>query len=481
LEYQERLSRLHPTRFLQNKSNSTGASNKIQISHATAQLIIAADKGHWVKRREDAVEAKGKGWLETYWLVPKPKKGASVASGHSRSSDDPTASDLDESLDENAKKHDRLVDWTCELLLAHINKIVARRQALGLPQKPAPVVYTPPEGKTCLDEVTDVIVLPKFDAKAAALGEEHIVDIDSTVSEQLREYVAIIAAAYRDNPFHNFEHACHVTMSVDKFVKRIVSPDLDVNNKYFDSDLHTYTHGINSDPLTLLAIVFSALIHDVDHRGVSNTQLMAEEGHMASLYKNKSVAEQNSLDIAWNVLMSAQFDDLRACIFATESELRRFRQLIVNVVLATDIFDKELNDLRKSRWDRAFSEQSNSNEGDKDLRATIVIEHIIQASDVSHTMQHWHIYRKWNERLFSEMYQAFKAGRMGVDPSTFWYKGELGFFDNYIIPLAKKLKDCNVFGVSSDECLNYAMQNRAEWESRGEQVLADMMEKYSTV
>jgi hypothetical protein len=34
-------------------------------------------------------------------------------------------------------------------------------------------------------------------------------------------------------------------------------------------------------------------------------------------------------------------------------------------------------------------------------------------------MQHWHVYRKWNERLFSEMYSAFKAGRMDVDPTTF--------------------------------------------------------------
>ena len=52
---------------------------------------------------------------------------------------------------------------------------------------------------------------------------------------------------------------------------------------------------------------------------------------------------------------------------------------------------------------------------------------------------------------------------MAKDPSEFWYNGEIGFFDNYIIPLAKKLKDCNVFGVSSDECLNYALQNRNEW------------------
>jgi len=40
------------------------------------------------------------------------------------------------------------------------------------------------------------------------------------------------------------------------------------------------------------------------------------------------------------------------------------------------------------------------------------------------------------------------------------YKGEIGFFDFYIIPLAKKLKECGVFGVSSDEYLNYATKNR---------------------
>ena len=57
-----------------------------------------------------------------------------------------------------------------------------------------------------------------------------------------------------------------------------------------------------------------------------------------------------------------------------------------------------------------------------------------------------------------------------------WYKGELGFFDFYIIPLAKKLKKCGVFGVSSDEYLNYAMNNRQEWEARGQEVVAEMIE-----
>ena len=204
-------------------------------------------------------------------------------------------------------------------------------------------------------------------------------------------------------------------------------------------------------------------------------QLIEEQKEMADKYRNKSVAEQNSLDLSWELLMAEDFVNLRNCLFTTEAELMRFRQVLVNVVLATDIFDQELSALRKARWNKAFSSECLSHEEDNDLRATIVIEHIIQASDVSHTMQHWHIYRKWNRCLFQEMHVAYKHGRLGKNPAEFWYQGEIGFFDNYIIPLAKKLKDCNVFGVSSDECLNYALQNRGEWAERGEQIVSEMV------
>jgi hypothetical protein len=47
-----------------------------------------------------------------------------------------------------------------------------------------------------------------------------------------------------------------------------------------------------------------------------------------------------------------------------------------------------------------------------------------------------------------------------------------------VIPLAKKLKDCGVFGVSSDEYLNYAQKNRAEWELRGQEIVSTLVDKY---
>jgi 3'5'-cyclic nucleotide phosphodiesterase len=280
--------------------------------------------------------------------------------------------------------------------------------------------------------------------------------------------------------FHNFEHASHVTMSVSKLLSRIVAPDIEAETGDLAANLHDHTYGITSDPLTQFAVVISALVHDVDHVGIPNFMLMKENPSLASKYDNKSIAEQNSVEIAWETLMEPQYTDLRMCIYADANGLNRFRQLVANTVLATDIFDKDLSELRKRRWEMAFSTsaQASNTPDDVNRKATIVIEHLIQASDVAHTMQHWHIYQKWNERLYAEMLHAYKLGRWDRDPTPGWYEGELGFFDNYVIPLAKKLKDCGVFGVSSDEYLNYAMENRREWSCKGEDVVRKMALKY---
>ena len=135
-------------------------------------------------------------------------------------------------------------------------------------------------------------------------------------------------------------------MSVNKLLMRIVAPDValeQLGEAAHDRDelasrIYEFTHGINSDPLGIFAIVFSAVIHDIDHRGVSNPQLIKEEHEMAERYHNKSVAEQHSFHMAWDLLMSEQFADLRACLFRSKEDLLRFRQIIINVVMATDIF-----------------------------------------------------------------------------------------------------------------------------------------------
>jgi predicted glycosyltransferase len=53
---------------------------------------------------------------------------------------------------------------------------------------------------------------------------------------------------YRNNPFHNFEHASHVTMSVSKLLSRIVAPGSLDEKELKDADnvqntLHDFTYG----------------------------------------------------------------------------------------------------------------------------------------------------------------------------------------------------------------------------------------------
>jgi 3'5'-cyclic nucleotide phosphodiesterase len=232
-------------------------------------------------------------------------------------------------------------------------------------------------------------------------------------------------------------------MSVSKLLSRIVAPDEvlhgDEDQDMIASSLHDHTYGITSDPLTQFSVVLAALVHDCDHSGVSNFQLIKEDAKIASVFKNKSVAEQNSIVLAWDRLMESRFTALRNCIYADPEEMKRFRQLMVNTVLATDIFDKELSALRKARWETAFRPIGDLNDQDKNTpssreddvnrKATVVIEHLIQASDVAHTMQHWHIYQKWNERLFAEMTFAYQNGRMDKNPADGWYHGELWYVE----------------------------------------------------
>jgi hypothetical protein len=486
------------------RMETTGERNKIHISGETADLLTEANKENWFQLRDDVVVAKGKGALQTFWLTPKHESRPKDHSSNPEGGEVTTTLDQNEVESEGkalmakrtaaGMKVQRLIDWNSELLLQLLKKIVARRNVTNM-KSASPLLAARIEALemqignagTVLEEVCEIITLPRFDAKVAKdEANSKTIELGENVQLQLRDFVSVLSSMYRDNPFHCFEHASHVTMSVSKLLSRIAAPDAVTpsSTKHGEEDnfawaLHDHTYGITSDPLTQFAVVMAALIHDVDHRGVPNSILCKEDPNLAAVYREKSVAEQNSVDLAWNALMDPTFADLRRCIYGDESEMKRFRQLLVNSVMATDIFDKELGILRKKRWDKAFQEGPEEGSQMKDInrKATIVIEHLIQASDVSHTMQHWHVYQKWNARLFQEMYSAFLHGRSDTDPSEGWYRGEIGFFDNYIIPLAMKLKECGVFGVSSDEYLSYATENRREWEARGHAVVTALAEK----
>jgi hypothetical protein len=466
---------------------SNGVQGRIQVSQDTANLLIAAGKEHWLKEREIKITAKGKGELQTYFLqMDSGARSCQSSTGTTASTGDVSMDDLAEHDPSEAwARRNRVAEWTVEVMAIQLRNIVMFRKTHDIQpdskETMAELERTSlsqkPDNTTVISEVAACIKLPDYSAnkKNSSKSDASEIVLDADVKEELSSFVKTIAALYNDNPFHNFDHANHVVMSVNKLLSRINAPDLD---EYTAKEIHDHTYGITSDPITCFACMVSALIHDVDHSGVPNAQLVKEGAPVSSLYHGKSVAEQNSFDIAWDLLLEPTYENLRKAIYVNAVEFKRFRQLVVNGVMATDIVDKDLKSLRNNRWDAAFDESKMVDENRaRMLKATIVIEHLIQASDVAHTMQHWHIYRRWNERFFKECYQAFLDGRAEQNPAKTWYQGEIGFFDYYIIPLAKKLKECGVFGVSSDEYLSYATQNRKEWEQRGEDLVKEMVSK----
>lgn len=96
------------------------------------------------------------------------------------------------------------------------------------------------------------------------------------------------------------------------------------------------------------------------------------------------------------------------------------------------------------------------------------MELLLQASDISYAMQHWKVFQKWNEKLFREHCMAFDAGKLPEDPSEIWYDRVLKCMDTKVVPVAVKLKECGILGISSDECLGFAKDNREEWVKTGE-------------
>jgi hypothetical protein len=83
--------------------------------------------------------------------------------------------------------------------------------------------------------------------------------------------------------------------------------------------------------LTQFAVVFAALIHDVDHTGPNTTlkRRLLLQCTTARVLRNKTQSTLLGLS-SWIL----NFDELRATIYSDDINLEHFRQLVVNSVMA---------------------------------------------------------------------------------------------------------------------------------------------------
>lgn len=258
------------------KIEGAGRPGKIHVSKETATQLTDQGKGDWLEQREEKI-ATSKGELQTYWLSDGPEarvRGSSVRDGDlsdgslgddsgayypDRPEQSLTSIRIHREDEEANSKMMRLVSWNCEIMVPLLKMIVMRRAAEAKKRKS--VIDSGPavanlEGEigchnNVLDEVEEVISLPHYDAKVQKKirSDPDKIQLGQAVEVELREYVHIIAQLYHGNPFHNFEHASHVTMSTMKLLSRIVAPEevmeSTTGKKKQDvaSELHDYTYG----------------------------------------------------------------------------------------------------------------------------------------------------------------------------------------------------------------------------------------------
>ena len=177
----------------------------------------------------------------------------------------------------------RLVDWNVDQLVNLLKKVVAKREEDdedGTPKVASNAADFDLRTDTSIaQEVTEIISFPKPSVADIIVGDIksrcNNVSLDSEVVAQLHEYMTTIATLYNDNPFHSFAHASHVAMALTTWLSHITPPEAEDQNPYepnlsgdwTKSSLSRSMFALQSDPLTHFALVFAALIHDLDHTG----------------------------------------------------------------------------------------------------------------------------------------------------------------------------------------------------------------------
>lgn len=191
---------------------STGQRGKIQISQATADYLIQAGKTNWITPRQDKVVAKGKGEMQTFWVLferPKTEMTDVTETSMRGSCDDnlfEVAPFLSSQDPQAVAKQERLVKWNVEVLSNLLRQIQTRRTLVSSSTHGTASdnwnEIALGSDKTVLDEVQEIINIPKFKGEPPVKPDS--IKLSRILRNELKDYVSTVAAMYNENPFHNF-------------------------------------------------------------------------------------------------------------------------------------------------------------------------------------------------------------------------------------------------------------------------------------
>uniref|UniRef100_A0A3B1IVW1 Phosphodiesterase n=1 Tax=Astyanax mexicanus TaxID=7994 RepID=A0A3B1IVW1_ASTMX len=215
------------------------------------------------------------------------------------------------------------------------------------------------------------------------------------------------------------------------------------------ADVTQSTHVLLSTPaldavftdLEILAALFAAAIHDVDHPGVSNQFLINTNSELALMYNDESVLENHHLAVGFKLLHEENCDIFQNL---TKRQRQSLRKLVIDMVLATDM-SKHMSLLAdlKTMVETKKVTSSGVLLLDHYTDRIQVLRNMVHCADLSNPTKPLAVYRQWTERIMEEFFrQGDKERERGMEISPMCdkhtasvEKSQVGFIDYIVHPL----------------------------------------------
>ncbi|XP_073478665.1 3',5'-cyclic-AMP phosphodiesterase 4A isoform X1 [Aquarana catesbeiana] len=225
--------------------------------------------------------------------------------------------------------------------------------------------------------------------------------------------------------------------------------DVAYHNSLHAADVTQSTHVLLSTPaldavftdLEILAALFAAAIHDVDHPGVSNQFLINTNSELALMYNDESVLENHHLAVGFKLLQEENCD-----IFQNLPKRQRqtMRKMVIDMVLATDM-SKHMSLLAdlKTMVETKKVTSSGVLLLDNYTDRIQVLRNMVHCADLSNPTKPLELYRQWTDRILEEFFrQGDKERERGMEISPMCdkhtasvEKSQVGFIDYIVHPL----------------------------------------------
>ncbi|XP_051985072.1 cAMP-specific 3',5'-cyclic phosphodiesterase 4B-like isoform X3 [Xyrauchen texanus] len=242
---------------------------------------------------------------------------------------------------------------------------------------------------------------------------------------------------------------------VDTFVTYMMTledhyhADVAYHNSLHAADVAQSTHILLSTPaldavftdLEILASIFAAAIHDVDHPGVSNQFLINTNSELALMYNDESVLENHHLAVGFKLLQGENCDIFQNL---TKKQRQTLRKMVIEMVLATDM-SKHMSLLAdlKTMVETKKVTSSGVLLLDNYTDRIQVLRNMVHCADLSNPTKSLDLYRQWTNCIMEEFFhQGDRERERGMEISPMCdkhtasvEKSQVGFIDYIVHPL----------------------------------------------